>query len=343
MSRFGKLVLASLFLLNINMVCNANPSSNTKGWEIDKYLKFNFAYMPDRTALGLPDTQAEKPKSLGLTPIYSADITNINLKGLLGLGFQVPPMEPSDQYNFYIKLFEFPKSFKPEVSTAPVLQAYGLDKFKNNRIKQFVANRNNLAIKMGFIDKSDKKFSKDHPYPVFKVAKNKPDYQKRFNTNLPFYSLYLLPSGNSPQPKSNTAKDLNNSAKYSANGVLVFQKELIDLYKKNYKEVKGKDSSKYYYFMDKSETDSMSGLNKISFLKVPKDPFVFANWRDLPMPHNPKKIFLSGLLLVSRTTYFSSSKLSDIPMPVEAPAFLKVCHDRKTTVLEIGSVFYTDR
>ncbi|HAH08200.1 MAG TPA: hypothetical protein DCM05_17020 [Elusimicrobia bacterium] len=254
-------------------------------WRIDEPQRFQLATLP---GLVPPEGKTETPRSLGYAPSHSPDIDNINLESILALGFPLPGREPPKDYKLYLKLFEYPKAFSPKDSVLPILKAYHLERLSGSKtLRAFVSRGRNLSVKAGFIDKADRTFTAEHPFPPLVVSKAG---QKDFDRRVPFSSLYLTPS---------------------VAGVRAFHEELLAAYEKRLKAVDGPEPGKYRYFDDGE-----------ALLKVPKEPMVFENWREMPMPADPKRQFLSALLLVYRSEKRASK---ESPLPAES-------------VLEVGSV-----
>ncbi|NUM34383.1 MAG: hypothetical protein HUU50_07555 [Candidatus Brocadiae bacterium] len=273
-------------------------------WEIDQIMRFQFAYVPDGNNPVLGEN-VESMKSLGLSNDYAPDIDNIPLSGIKGLGFTLPDRENNDQYKLYLKLFDFPSSWDAAKASSLVLEKFFLDKLSHGtKIAQFASHGKNLAIKFGVIDKASQSFSERNPYPSLLLEKSNPEFAKKFFQNVPFFSLYVTPG----QEKS--FDNDNEKAAYSASGVVAMHKQILAIYQKELEEFEGQEPEKYYYFR-KAGKVCCSKPDKPSFvIKIQKNPFVFSNWKDLPMPSNPKKHFLSGLLLIYRSEIKGLSTLA---------------------------------
>lgn len=302
-------------------------------WKIDENLKFHLAYIPDGTEK-ISGKSLETPLPLGFMPDFLPDIANINLADIKGLGFELPSREKPELYNLYLKLFKFPGSFQVKDSTLPVEKDYLLDKIrKSDLIEKFILNPYNVAVKMGTIAKSDEKFSAENPCPSLKIGKNK-EFQKYFNSRTFFTSLYVNPLIDKDQFVSDDER-----AEWSAGGVLAFHRDLLEVYNDNLIPMSGQENDKYYYFTDKKVSKNDIPCS-VTVFKIPREPMVFKNWKNLVMPNDPKHIFLSGLLLVYRTDYtiYPIGGLVIGPETLETKEFLKVYQKLNGTVLEIGSV-----
>lgn len=290
-------LLIALFMLN------AVGFAAAPGWKIDKALRFQLAYVPD----GKVETgkQTEMPKSLGYTSDYTPDIDNINLADIKGLGFNLPDRADARSYKLYLKLYNFPVMLRPRATAIPIIREFHLDKVTGGKdIMRFAGVRENLAVKYAFIDKADRQFTAENPFPPLTVSGGG-EFAAKFNDAVLFCSLYLNPEG---KPEGKSADEL---ASASAQGVVAFHRNLLLYYRTALKPANGPDSDKYEYFN--------AGDGK-SVLKIPKTPLVFSNWRDLPMPSNPNKHFLSGLLLI----YLMRSDAAGVLVP--------------QTVFEVGSI-----
>jgi hypothetical protein len=321
-----------LLSFTLNFYAFAATQEN-KLWNIDKFMQFQIAYLPDKkieVQCDICNTQTPL-----LAPNNAFDITNINLADFLNLGFDVQNTEDPKNYNLYLKLYKFPVLLNHMQTIAEFTKDFAIDKLPQaNYIEKYITNRNNLQIKYALIDKSNAIFNEKNPIPQFKINYNN-DFITYFNSHIPFYSLYLVP--NQVKPKFTSEDDIAN---FSTLGVTGFYHELLNGYRKNLMELSG-DDNKYYYFTDKN---TASNAKILVVLKVPKTPLEFKNWRDLPMPQNPKSIFLTSLLLVYHTEYsVKDSTLPEKIPPINSPAFQNLFAKTGTKVLEVGSVVYLNK
>ena len=225
-------------------------------------------------------------------------------------------------------------------------------------LARFVDRRTHLCVKLGLVAKKDRQFgaaapssvkgisSVRGPFPPFVVTLSS-DSQARFNRRIPFYSLYLEPAAPATAGKSE-----NERAAWSAGGVREFTHVLLDHYAHTLVEVAGARSEKYRYFVERPafrKLKSGSASEYLVVFKVPREPLVFDNWRELPMPQDPNTVFLSGLLLVHRTIYRRIGGDDQRAWLARAPLALDIGGEEfskhyaflKNTVFEIGSVFRT--
>jgi hypothetical protein len=253
-------------------------------WEIDEAMRFHLAYIPD--GANLPSTEAKSVSSLGLTADYLPDIDNIQLAAIQGLGFYLPAREEPAAYKLYLKLFTFPACLRPEASAGLALQAFALSQLADgDKIKTFVSKADNLAVKFGYIEKAERSFTATNPFPRLLVDEGD-TFAKNFNEHVLFYSLYVT-----PKPIATLFSSTDEQALFSAQGVVAFHQEVVALYQRIFEATSGAQSGQFFYFRDRQSQ---------AMYKVPKNPMVFANWRDLPMPSDPQHHFLSGLLLIYR-------------------------------------------
>ena len=315
--------LVSILFAGFSFSLNAGAEDLQDGWKIDKELKYHLAYLPEKEP---EEGDFEEPLPVGYTEDYMPDIANINLAGIIGLGFPLPSVEKAEDYNLYLKIYNFPECFEVEKSVLFGLNYYLLDKIKDGDfIYDFAADPHNVAVKKAFIEKSDKIFTEENSFPPLKVSSEEQD---NFNEDIIFYSLYVNPA----EEKSFDTSDEN--ARWSAEGVLAFHKELIKTYKENLWSASGAESDKYYYFLKFHENSK----DTFSVIKLQKEPFVFDNWRDMPMPADPGHMFLSGLLLIDGRDYKINRAICPSEVMVESTEFFENYEEIKGNVFEVGSV-----
>ncbi|OQA80099.1 MAG: hypothetical protein BWY32_01227 [bacterium ADurb.Bin243] len=302
------------------------------GWKIDSEMKFSFGYLPPvkKTTHGAEGTEKiEKPSDMGFSSPFLPDITNIALKDFIGMGFAVPAPEDAHKYNFFIKLFNFPGSFKPERSSMPIIEGYFLDKLVEGRtIISYVSDAKNLAVKLCYIAKSDTVFTKENPYPHLSVKVQDEAVQSSFNVNTVFSSLYLNPRVDAADESSEAGL-----ARHSAEGVLAFHGELVKMYGEKLIPMANASDDKHLYF-------GKASSEGLSVIKIPLKPLVFENWRNLPMPQGPTNIFLSGLLLLYKYDYVLKDgvKAGGAVSALDSPEFKAKYKKISGHVLEIASV-----
>ena len=322
-------ILLFLFICHTAFAMEGNTQPNS--WQIDNFMRLHIAYLPGNSAQAKAKNNFVAATPV-LQPSFAPDIDNINLAKFLALGFDVPKPQKPETYNFYLKLYEFPQSMQSRDIIAKFFADYQLDKIPDfDKLQSYAANKNNLLIKQGYIEKTQNKFTAKNPIPALLIAKDA-TFTNYFIDHIPFYSLYLTPT-----KKTNTSSpDL--AAKNSTSGVINFYQNLLASYRINLQEIQGSDQN-YFYFTQKNLDPK---TQKITILKVPKQILIFANWRELPMPQDPKNIFLTSLLLVYKTDYeLKPGATSPTIIPtINSKAFNNIFGNGKTQILEVGSVVY---
>jgi len=312
-------------------------------WEIDDVIKFHYAYMPrDQFFKGKP-AMYEHPDSPSFSKQYKPDITNIQLNNILDLGFPLPSKKSPENYNFFMKFFNYPSSLDPKLTAERIVSPFLLYNMKSARkIYMYLCNRNNIYIKKGYIAPNNEKFSKKNPFPPLKVPRKNTKKGKSiispqavFDASIPFASIYVTPRGRMPENLSDA-----ETARWSAGGLHSFYNELLDIYRKSFIEVEGGEPDKYYYFMEPSyNVRCMDSPSQFVIIKLPKKISVFSNFRNLPMPHDPDRIFLSGHFIVYRTKYMGKLNGENIGnIVVGSDEFKKNYREVAKDLLEVGCV-----
>jgi hypothetical protein len=308
-----------------------------------------------------PDKNFEAPADLGFTSPFLPDITNIALDDFIKLGFPVTAPAAKGKYNLFIKLFNFPAAFKPELSSTPIIKGYQLDKLANGKLlTEYAADSKNLAVKFCHIAKSDAAFSAQNPFPAFKVNTVDKDAQNAFIESTVFSSLYVTPAvyaegetaegeltkssidgktseNELEKPLAGDETSENELARCSARGVQAFHTDIIKMFSEKLIALTPAGDDKHYYYGYKTPNGPRSVL---SVIKIPRKPLVFENWRELPMPQDPAGIFLSGLLLLHRYDYAKNEGaiLTDSIPVFGSSGFKEQFSKVNEHVLEIGSV-----
>lgn len=255
------LALSALLLLAAFPSRASGPGSLSSAWRIDRDLGFHLATLGEGSGAASP--------SLGLSPEPCPDITNIPLGALQGLGFPVPGAP--EGRTFYMKFYRYPEALDPVQSAARVLEptlAFQLG--GGQELRRFVAEPRAVVVKKGLVDATGRAWDATNPFPPLRASS-----QGELDRSVVFSSLYVQPA--EPAPGS--------PAEASAAGVRAFHRELLDLYRRTFGAPE--DGGGTWRFTDGTRA-----------LRVQKEPMVFENYRELPMPQDPKRIFLSGLLLV---------------------------------------------
>ena len=320
--------MRKLFLLCFIVMLGTTANASVyRGWDIDSQMKFNVEYLPDTNVQQvLKKPRKEKPL---LKPYYKFDVNNINLVELLNLGFDIPTTNKPEENNFYIKLYNLPGNISNKLISKKLANDFALSfGYDFSDLNSFVSKRQNVVVKFSHIAPQNSVFTKKKPIPQF-LTSNNADFSNYFLDHIPFYSIYLVPT----QKTLKTSASANDVAKWSTGGVKDFQAELISYYKRNFCEFKGNDKKYYYFWISRVDNE------KIVIVKIPKEILVFDNWRDLPMPQNPKKIFLSSSLLISSFEYQpKNGKIPAMIPSLNSEEFNNVFSLKKTTIFEVASV-----
>jgi len=272
-------------------------------WRVDRRLGFHLAWHDERERSGTP------ARALLSAP-WKADITNIPVTGLRDLGFPIRQAAP-EGLNFYLKFFECPAGVDPLVSARRALSPLLVPQMAGfSQIREVLAQPGGILIKKAVVAPAGDPFSPEHPFPPCLVPTGA-GAQDEFDLRIPFTSLYVQGDGSSCRTLAGTP------AQGSADGVLAFHAELLELLAATWTEVEGPDPSRFRTFQDRSQPGSTV------LVRVPLVPLVFQDYRSLPMPEDPERVFLTGLLLVYRDVYAGE------------PGRAKLLDSR---VLEVGSV-----
>ncbi len=317
-------------------------SPNDKlAWKIDNNVKFSYAYLENSELLRSfkenENALCEFPKPVSFSPYLKPDITNISLVGILGLGFPLPTTPEKEKYNCYLKLHEYPQYLNAKASSDHVMADYLLDKAPGADIlRHNINNPENINIKQIVIAESGRKYGENDPFPYLVLPKETISFsqysvpvQTIFDSSIPFLSLYLLPS--TPKPIHATPED---QANWSVKGMVSFYSQLLTVYQQNLIEISGADSNFYYFAQPQYLIPKSSQISQFKVLRLPKQPMIFNNFFDLPMPHG-SNFFLSGLLLVYKTDYTSIQPWQEL---LQKPNWQEFSTATSTQILEIGSV-----
>jgi hypothetical protein len=270
-----------------------NPGA---GWGLNEGLRVHLAFFDENESrLSAIDSVTSAP--LGFSAPQEPDISNIVLKNILSLDFPLPRKEKPEHLKFYLKFYQFPAHLDQRISVRRVLESFLIDETsRGGMLMDFTREKKHVIVKKGIIDSEDRK-SDQAPFPPlsiprlsFKDAGAMISPQDYFDRQIPFASIYVIPRG---------GKGDRDPALASSRGVLAFHRELLDLYGRVLTEVNGPPGSRC--FVD--ETPIHYGLQtplRLSLYRIPTEPLVFKNYRDLPMPQDPSRMFLTGLLLLYR-------------------------------------------
>lgn len=331
-------------------------------WKIDDNIKYHYGYMEPEWFHKQVEPDIESilwliPATVPFSTPNKPDITNIKLDGILNLGFPLPTRSVPQDYNFYLKFYHYPSCLNPAASAEKIIASYLLDQMQGIEIlRNYMSRREKIYIKHGVIAESNRVFNETTPFPSLKLPASPIQYkqigkikvqtfdvnpptliqnnitpQSLFDSSLPFVSLYLQPT--TPEPSNASSAELAN---WSAQGMLAFYRELLELYRKHLIELDINDPKMYYFVQPSYSVENQKTL--IVVWRIPKEPMIFANFRSLPMPHDPEHIFLSSLLLVYREQYIGENNLDALQHVIGSPDFQQVYEPAGAQVLEVGSV-----
>jgi len=323
--------LFAILLVSLNtFVASSFAANPVTGWKINRDLKFHLVYLPQTQAANV---SGQLNPALRNIPAYEPDITNIGYKDILGLGFPLPTRSAPERLKLYLKLYEWPKSLDHDISARKVLDAFLLRNIPGGSdLYDYVQARSQVRIKYATIDSSDKRFSQAQP-----LAAAVPKTQDDFDSSVPFSSVYVLPA------KSTRAGTESEKAAASATGVLAVHRAIIDLYSRILIRLGEETAGDKVFFAEQRRcSDKPEELCGLRVFEVQKKPFVFPNYKDLPMPQDPKKVFLSGLLLVKMTDYAAKNPADRSRLTALVPGsadFASSFIPIWSHLLEVGSVF----
>lgn len=350
--RMGRYWFFSLLALMCGLPWSMNlwASEFSQGWEIDRELKFHLATFDEEESGTLVSgdwepVSAEKLRSDSKP--YAPDIDNIDLEGIRDLGFPLPARPGSLKHTFYLKFFKFPARLLAQASARQAMK--GLPIFRSqvfSKVSDFINRPENLLIKKGFIAETGQRFTEGNPYPMQLVPTHgilKTDQgissrvipsQELFDNKVVFCSLYLK----NPRLEGVRPIDKDRYAAATADSIRAFMRDLFSELSRN--EVRGPEKEKYRYFLIEEKIPETLELPRLTLLKIPREPMIFKNYRDLPMPLDPGNMFLSGLLLIYRTDYqFNDAKvIRGETLILGAPVFHSLFEPVRSSVIEIGSV-----
>jgi len=327
------LVLAVLLTAWCGLVRAGQPA-----WLYDADLGFHFALLDSEEPVADTDRKAAEPLAVGPNSApWAADITNIDLDGIRNLGFPLPARPGPGSFTLYLKFFAYPAWLSTRVAVEQAVEGYGLDLLPDHlKLRAWLLRRDHLRIKKAFIAPTGRVFSAADPYPPLVLpcrnirngdASMSPEtYLTRV---VPFLSLYLNPA--EPEPAGLTEDE---RAAWSGRGVIAFHKALLAAYERTFETLSGPDNDKFAYF----RMPAVAGTKTLTILKIPRVPLTFEKtWRDLPMPQNPRKVFLSALLLIFRSEYEVTGTLAAGAV-VDSPEFGAATKLLRAQVFEAGSV-----
>lgn len=341
------------------------PKEPDLGWKIDDDIKYHYAYLEPDWLSGLEPTTPvvwKNPEPAPFSTVDKPDITNIELKGILGLGFPLPTRENVEKYSFYLKLYQYPEYLNANLSANRIIQAYLFDQMPGAEVlRKYMSNPKNVYIKQCVIAETKRAFGKEDPFPALKFPESPIAHKKVWPSNLqtfaedttnkvvgtfpaqtildsslPFVSLYLKPTAEMPANANDEAL-----AQWSAQGMLSFHSQMLEVYRKNLVELDISDPDMYYFVQPSYALENR--FVNITVWRIAKKPMIFSNFRNLPMPLDPARVFLSSLLLVYRDQYIGVNNLYAFQYAMSNPAFQQMYQPTESQVLEVGSVIILDK
>ncbi len=307
--------------------------SESYGWKIDETLKYQIVYLPSDTrpmsTVPGDSIQVMKPLLKNI-PAFKPDIGNIVYKNICGLGFSLPVRENASSLKLYLKIYAWPATLDPVRSSYKIFNDFLLYALPGGeRLYASAKNRANTFVKYASIDSADREFSLKKSFEAPEVPS-----QWEFDCHTPFSSIYVKPN-NESHKKSEIAQ-----AKASAGGVIEFHAAISDLYEKSLRLLQVANGKKYFADF-RLCPEKPEKICVVRIYEIPIEPLVFSNYRDLPMPQDADKIFLSGLLLVKLTDYAAV-----LPFPLKemtnvypgTKTFESGFHALWSHMLEVGSV-----
>lgn len=323
------------FLAVLALVLFEHPTlAGGFGWNIDETCRFQIAYLPpEGHATSLASVPGDKfmEPLLKNIPAYRPDIDNIMYRSIIGMGFPLPARRDASLLKLYLKLYGWPSQLDPVRSSHKIFDDFLLYGVKGGeRLYESARNPANIYVKYASIDRADKVFSCKQPFGAPRVPK-----QWEFDPYLPFSSVYVAPEDIS---HGGTEAD---QAKASAQGVFAFHAALSEVYERALYLLTVKNEKKYYADFRRCP-DSTGKICAVRIYEIAARPLVFDNYRDLPMPQDADKIFLSGLLLVKLTEYAAGSPMSMRQIEKMRPGTKEFRSSFRTVwshMLEVASVF----
>ncbi|HQG28472.1 MAG TPA: hypothetical protein PLY73_07920, partial [Candidatus Ozemobacteraceae bacterium] len=153
--------LAALLAIVLTTCFSAPLCAEGPAWAVDGKLGFHFAFFdatehaPDDSWKTVPVAQVSPNPAPG-----AADITNIDLDGIRGLGFPLPARPGPGSFTFFLKFFEFPAWLSAEAATACVVDGYGLHLLPGGaELRAWLSDRGHLRVKKGVVAPTGQLFS----------------------------------------------------------------------------------------------------------------------------------------------------------------------------------------
>ncbi len=327
-----KKIIFMAFLVSV--LINCSVYARGEGWKIDQTLKLQLVYFPQNQPGGTSVETERMEPLLQNIPAFKPDIDNIVYSNLLAMGFPIPEIMNADSQKLYLKMYAWPGKLNSARSMCRIFDAFLLDRIRGGR-RLYVSARNaaDVFVKYALADVAERSFSEESPFTAPAVPT-----QLEFDSHLPFSSIYVTPE------KVACSGTESDRARASARGVTAFHTNLDKVYSRSLRLLAA-DSEKKYYADLRDAHDGAGLISAVRIYEVPVKPLVFANYRELPMPQNAEKVFLSGLLLVKLTDYQAIAPVSEKEFAKMLPGSVEFESRFSRTwshMLEVGSVFVAD-
>jgi len=311
------------------MLFQCSAYARNLGWNIDKTLKFQLVYLADNERAILPANQMPEPLLKNI-PAFKPDIDNIVYKNILELGFPLPARDNPAALKLYLKLYAWPEHLNSSRSSNRIFDAFMLNEVRGgSRLYKSSQNPANVYLKYALIESANNVYSENKPFCAPKMP-----VQCEFDASLPFSSIYVTPSNLSHRGAE------ADKALASAQGVVAFYAALSKVYERSLYLLAMTGEKKYFADFRRC-SDNSDKICAVRIYEMPLKPMLFTNYRDLPMPQDVTKVFLSGLLLVKLTDYDAYSPISMELVKNMRPGtdlFDSNFHSVWSHMLEVGSV-----
>lgn len=304
-----QLIMLKLFIV---LTLLGGCSSSTGGlsifrpkWVIDTRTKFHFAHYPYKEP-----TKGVIVPSIDFANRDQPDITNIVLRDLYKLGFPVPFMPNSHEQTFYLKFFQYPKQFDHKISYKRFKDRFALGPLAQyadlQQLDEFLKDKKNIYIKLGHIAPMNTGFFGDNRYPVLKISEHQTQHD--FDSRNIFASLYVL---SEEWEKTNLLKSADEFVSKSQDGLKFFFEDLMKTYTDNL--ITLDTNNKEIVFLNNVECLTSTSDCQVSVIKTEKNISLFNhNYRQYPMPQDPKQVFLSGLWAIHSELYKIPKSMASI-------------------------------
>ncbi|MBC7792177.1 MAG: hypothetical protein H7Z43_00585 [Clostridia bacterium] len=286
-------------------------------WQVDPDYRTHLAYLAHDLSGSITET-----RTLANVPGYQPDITNIIYRDFRQLGMPVPARANEDQLKLYLKLLNWPAGLDSEISARKTFAPFLMfDIPGGEALEAFIAKPGNVILKLAVIDTINRAFTADRPLKAT-ISKSR----GAIEAMMPFSTIYVKPV------QSVTAKTDSERARASTAGVIAVHRALLAAYEETFTKF-GEDSTTVY-FAELRHAKSESAITGARVFAIARQPLVFDTFRDLPMPQDPKNVFLSALLLVKLTDYAAPTPVTQVQLDD-----VLAWHEVWSHMLEVGSIY----